>query len=128
MVDRPWTSVGGADRDREYLAIVSYLPLKRFRMVLRFLRHAGAISRQLEGTRGLVGFTFRAKILARKFYTLSVWEDERALMEFVHARPHLETMPALSPHMAETKFVRWRVKGSDVPPSWDRAMAVLRSG
>ncbi|TLZ55719.1 MAG: DUF3291 domain-containing protein [Methanobacteriota archaeon] len=108
--------------------MISFLPLKRFRKTPSFLRYSGAISRQLEGTHGLIGFTFRAKIFARKFYTLSVWEDEQALIEFVRARPHVDTMSALSPHMAEPKFVRWTVKGSEVPPTWDRAMAVLRSG
>jgi len=108
--------------------MISFLPLKRFRKTPSFLRYSGAISRQLEGTHGLIGFTFRAKIFARKFYTLSVWEDEQALMDFVRTRPHVDTMSALSPHMAEPKFVRWTVKGSEVPPTWDRAMAVLRSG
>jgi len=102
--------------------------LRRFRTTPRFLRHAGAISRQLEGTRGLLGFTFRAKILSRKFYTLSVWEDEQALEDFIRSKPHVDTMPVMRPHMAEPKFVRWSVKGSEIPPSWDRAMAVLRAG
>src|SRR5436189_34076 len=47
-------------------------------MIPRFLRYSGRVATQLEGTRGLVGFSFRAKVLAREFYTLSVWEDERA--------------------------------------------------
>src|SRR5437879_45399 len=88
MVDRPWTVVAPPAEEREYLALVSFLPLKRFRMIPRFLRYSGAVSKQLVGTRGLVGFSFRAKILAREFYTLSVWEDERALDDFVRAEPH----------------------------------------
>ena len=128
MVDRPWTIVAPPAADREYTALISHLPLKRFRMIPKFLRYSGAVSKQLEGTRGLLGFSFRAKILARDFYTLSVWEDERALDDFVRAEPHRGTMGTMRPHMAEPKFVRWMVSGSEVPPSWDRAMAVLRSG
>jgi len=128
MVDRPWTVVAASAADREYLALVSYLPLKRFRMIPRFLRYSGVIARQLEGTSRLLGFSFRAKILARKFYTLSVWEDEQALMDFVGTEPHFGTMATMRPHMAETKFVRWTVKGSRVPPSWREALEVVRSG
>jgi len=128
MVDRPWTVVASPAREREYLALVSFLPLKRFRTIPRFLRYSGAVSKQLEGTRGLVGFSFRAKILAREFYTLSVWEDERALDDFVRAEPHRRTMGAMRRHMAETKFVRWTVTGSQVPPSWRKAIEMLRSG
>ena len=97
-------------------------------MTLKFLRYSGAVSKQLEGTRGLVGFSFRAKILARDFYTLSVWDDERALEGFVRAEPHRETMGAMRPHMAGTKFVRWSVKGSGIPPSWGEAIEILRTG
>jgi len=97
-------------------------------MIPRFLRYSGRVATQLEGTRGLVGFSFRAKVLAREFYTLSVWEDERALDDFVRAEPHRGTMGAMRPHMAETKFVRWTVKGSQVPPSWRKAIEMLRSG
>ena len=128
MVDRPWTVVAPPAEEREYLALLSFLPLKRFRMIPRFLRHSGAVSKQLVGTRGLVGFSFRAKILAREFYTLSVWEDERALDDFVRAEPHRRTMGAMRRHMAETKFVRWTVTGSQVPPSWRKAIEMLRSG
>ena len=128
MVDRPWTVVAPPVGDREYLALITHLPLKRFRMITRFLRYSGAISRQLEATHGLLGFSFRAKILARDFYTLSVWEDGPALDDFVRAEPHRGTMGTMRPHMAETKFVRWTVKGSGVPPSWQEALEVLRTG
>src|SRR5947208_3473430 len=98
MVDRPWTTVADPAAVREYVALVSYLPLRRFRMIPRFLRYSGRVATQLEGTRGLVGFSLRAKILAREFYTLSVWEDERALDDFVRAEPHRGTMGAMRPH------------------------------
>ena len=128
MVDHPWTVVAPPVGDREYLALITHLPLKRFRMITRFLRFSGAISRQLEATHGLMGFSFRAKILARDFYTLSAWEDEEALDDFLRAEPHRGTMGTMRPHMAETKFVRWTLKGSEVPPSWREAIEVLRTG
>jgi len=35
---------------------------------------------------------------------------------------HLLIMTALAPHMDKTKFVRWKVKGSDLPLRWDDAL------
>jgi hypothetical protein len=32
-------------------------------------------------------------------------------------------MTALASHMGETKFVRWTVKGSELPLSWDDALS-----
>jgi len=128
MVDRPWTVIVRPSPDREYLGLVSYLPLRRFRMVPRFMRYAGPIAKQLDATQGLIGFSFRAKILAREFYTLSVWEDERALMDFVGAEPHQGTMGALRHQMAETKFVRWTMRGADFPPLWEDGLRRLAGG
>ena len=51
-----------------------------------------------------------------------VWENERALMDFVIKLPHGDVMKALSPHMERTKFTRWKVLGSALPPNWDDAM------
>ena len=54
--------------------------------------------------------------------TLSAWKDEEALRAFVQNSPHLRLMAAFAPHMDETKFVRWTVKGSQLPLRWDDAL------
>jgi hypothetical protein len=64
----------------------------------------------------------RAKVFRREFWTLSVWESERALMDFVTKMPHGEVMRALSAHMGATKFNNWKLLGSAIPPNWDDAM------
>src|SRR5438093_9820510 len=79
IVDSPWKSVGRADSAREYMVLLSYLPLKGYRRMLTLLRRSRAVSRQLANTPGLIGFTFRAKLLRHRFWTLSAWEDEAAL-------------------------------------------------
>ena len=90
--------------------------------MLDLMRRAGAVSDQLTGTVGLLGFTFRAKLLRHRFWTLSVWEDEEALMAFVGMTPHLEAMTVLQPYMGGTAFVRWRVRGNELPLRWDDAL------
>ena len=122
MVDLPWQSVHAANHQRQYLALLSYLPLKGYRKMWMFSRHVRAIRRQLAGTPGLIGYSLRAKLLRHRFWTLSVWEEDAALTAFVRNEPHRTTMGALGPHMDATAFVRWDVMGSDVPLSWDEAM------
>jgi len=65
--------------------------------------------------------------LRKEFWTLSVWEDHAALMEFVYHPPHARVMKALAPHMGKTRFVQWDVKGSDVPPPWQEALSRPRA-
>lgn len=123
---RPWEWTSEPVSDREYLVLLSYLPLERFRTMPRFLRYVRAIQRQLRGTKG-PGYSFDAHPLGRRFWTLSVWEDEGSLMEFVRTSPHLGTMATPRDKMGRTMFVRWKAKGSDIPPSWDGALARQRS-
>jgi len=122
MVDTPWRLVLSPDRGREYLALLSYLPLKGFRKMLTLQRQTGKVRAQLASTPGLVGYSFRAKLMSHRFWTLSIWEDERALMAFVGRDSHRMTMGILQPYMAETAFTRRTIRGSEVPPSWDDAM------
>ena len=78
-----WKSLGTAQPDQEYLALLTYLPLKKYRTIPRFLGYAKRVEAQLAETKGIVGYCLRAKFMQRSFWTLSVWESEEALQ----ARP-----------------------------------------
>ena len=66
MVDTPWRSLLPPDRGREYLALLSYLPLKKFRKMLTLQRQSSKVGKQLTETRGLVGYSFRAKLSSHR--------------------------------------------------------------
>lgn len=126
-MDSPWKKIGTVDEGREYLALLTYLPLLKYRMIPRFLRFSFEIQRQLTATAGVVGYALRAKPFRRDFWTLSVWQDEKSLMDFVIRNPHGDIMKSLSTHMGRTKFTRWQISGSAVPPQWEDAMGRWRS-
>lgn len=68
----------------------------------------------------------RTEIFGKRAWTVSVWEDETALNNFVRKVPHAETMKELQLGRAR-KFVRWTLPGSKVPPSWDDAFQRLKN-
>jgi hypothetical protein len=121
-MDAPWTKLAAAEESREYVALLSYLPLRSFLRIPQFFRYTMQIQRQMRETPGAIGYALRAKALEKKFWTLSVWASDEALMDFVRAAPHGEVMKSIAPHMGPTKFTRWKVTGGAVPPSWDEAM------
>ena len=127
-MDSPWISFASADAHREYHAHLSYLPLNKYSAVPGFFRFSFQIQKQLRSTPGVIGYALRAKILSRNFWTLSVWEDQKALMEFVAKIPHGEAMKAMTPHMGATKFTQWKVAGSSLPLSWNEAIVRLQPG
>ena len=127
MPPTPWKTFVQPDPDREYLALLTYLPLKHYRTIPRFVGYTRRIEAQLAETVGLVGYAVRAQLLRRDFWTLSVWEDEGALQQFIHEGFHSGVMTILIPDMRETNFVRHSIKGCDYPPSWESAMRSIEA-
>jgi hypothetical protein len=111
----PWVSLRQPELDREYLALLTELPLRRFRHLGAFLRYTWRIQGQLRRTPGVLGYALRARIFAGQFWTLSVWDGDAALHQFVVADAHAHVMAALQGKMGQTRFVRWRVSGAVYP-------------
>ena len=127
-MDSPWIKFAAPDRNREYLVLLSYLPLNKYRAIPAFLNFTFQIQKQLRTTPGIMGYSLRAKPLSRNFWTLSVWADEQTLMDFVAKVPHGQAMRAMMPHMGPTKFTKWQVSGSALPLRWEEAMQRSKRG
>jgi hypothetical protein len=118
MIASPWKSFAIPQAGKDYLALLSYLPLKQYRMIPKFLQLTGETRQQLAKAGGLVGYSVGAELLARRFWNLSVWEDGQSLMDFVHEIPHNRIMQDLVPHMGKTQFVQWTVRAAEIPIRW----------
>jgi len=121
-MDSPWKSLAPAENDREYIALLSYLPLKRYRAIPQFIQFSLQIQKQLRDTPGVIGYALRAKLIGRNFWTLSVWDNQKALIDFVAKIPHGEAMKAMIPHMGASKFTQWKVNASALPLRWEDAI------
>jgi len=109
--------------------MASRLPLVSHRTIPRFLRLTLAVARQLQHSPGLVGYSLLAQPIAKTFWTLSAWQDQHAPTTFTRARPHLQVMKDLRPHMMSTsRFIRWAVLGSSLPVNWGRRLRAAQRG
>lgn len=126
--DLPWTTRAEMEPGSGYLVMASHLPLKRISSTVRFFRGVLAVRRQLAAADGLVGYTLRARPLARGYWTLSVWKDQGALRAFMRTPPHVQLMTSLRPYMGPTKFVTWTVTAADGRPGLAGALERLASG
>ncbi len=126
-MDLPWTTRAEMEPGLDYLVMASRLPLKRITSTVRFFRGVSAIRKQLATADGLVGYTLRAKPLARDYWTLSVWQDEKALRAFMRTPPHAGLMTSLRPLMGPTKFATWKISAADGRPSLAGALQRLAS-
>jgi len=66
-MDMPWKTLAPAEPGREYLAMLSYLPLRTYFKIPAFFRYALQIQGQFRETAGVIGYSMRAKVLKRDF-------------------------------------------------------------
>ena len=125
MPASPWMRLAEPESDREYLALISYLPLLHYRALPKFFRYTFQTQRQLKISRGLIGYAMEAKPWSLKAWTISVWQDRQSLNDFVLQQPHSEIMKALAPHMGKTQFAQWSVSSEEIPLDWRSAKARL---
>jgi quinol monooxygenase YgiN len=122
MPASPWRSFLSPGPDGDYVALLSYLSLKSYWRVPSFFFFTAQVAKQLASAQGLLGYSVLTRPLSKSFWTLSAWKDDAALRSFVDHPPHVRIMTALAPHMDQTKFLRWTVKGSQLPLRWDDAL------
>lgn len=120
----PWKALGEPQPEREYLVLLTFLPVRRLTKLPRFLSYVRKIQRQLDaGPDGLIGYSLLAKPFRSNYWTLSVWDDRAALARFIQASPHREAMRELPKAMSGFRTTRWTSVGSAVPPTWRDALA-----
>lgn len=122
MPAKPWQGFGSPDANGVYVALVSYLPLRSYWRAIPFSIYTAQVIVQLARAEGLLGYSLLARPLLKQAWTLSAWKDENALRAFLQHPPHVRIMTTLGPYLGQTKFVRWMVKGSELPLRWDDAL------
>lgn len=119
-----WRWYAEPDPDKRYLAMATVIELKSLWSLPRFEWHTRRIHSQLASTPGLLGFSFKGKF-PLLYWTLSAWEDGKALQRFVKNGPHDTVMTALPSGMKVFRHVHWKVAGTEVPLSWTEGLRRL---
>ena len=122
----PWVQRETLDPETTYLAMASYLPLKRRWSIPGFLRDTLAIRRQLARAEGLIGYALDAEVVKGVFWTFSVWRSQEHLDSFARSDPHRRIIERLRPLMSQTRFEFFPVAADNVPMTWEQRKAPLR--
>jgi heme-degrading monooxygenase HmoA len=87
-----------------------------------FDQHVEAIQAALPNAPGLVGFSLRRNLLGDQTAnrTMTVWESDDAMWNFVLSEAHLAAMEDVGKIAAAgTKVVNFLIKPEELPPRWD---------
>jgi hypothetical protein len=127
MLPMPWQMTATAQPGKEYVALLSYLPVNTYWAIPRLMKFSLETIGQLKKTPGVIGYSLAAELTRRTFWTLSAWQDQQSLMDFVEAIPHSEIMKKLIPYMGKTKFEQWTVTADKLPLQWNDAVKRIAS-
>lgn len=89
-----------------------------------------AIQEELDaGPQGLVAVALAQHMIASEYRTLTVWQSEDDMINFIINPAHLQAMndAAQIERPQEAKVVHWEIKASELPISWDDAFARIES-
>ena len=120
----PWRWYAEPDPNSQYLAMATIIELRSVWNLPRFEWYTRRVHRQLARTPGLLGYSFRGRFPLR-YWTLSAWEDGRALHGFVKVVPHETVMTVLPRTMQTFRHVHWKVAGADLPLAWAEGLRRL---
>ena len=102
---------------------VTRLRLRSWRFLLPFAWDARRARLQAEQSPGCRGALVR-KTQGLAFWTLTYWDDEASLRQFMLKGPHRKAMPKLARWCDESAVMHWQ-EDSAVLPGWDIATARL---
>jgi len=107
-----------------FTVVVTFLPLRR-RYTLRFLLLVRRILVQLRENQSVISFRLQADFLRSEYVTVSVWDEDEAIGNFVHSPPHSIALEKFSKwKMREGIFVRFLSSTPKV--DWNRVETILK--
>jgi quinol monooxygenase YgiN len=118
MPPLPWKRVQPIQPEATYVVTITKLPLRTYRRIPRIMRATWRIVRQLRRSDGLVGYSLKADLIHKTFWTTSAWSDDAAVAAFARSDVHRAAMTALQPHMDGARIETFTLSGSEVPPTW----------
>jgi hypothetical protein len=120
MVDTTWES-SKVDPEREYVVYAVYGERSSIGSYFSMLMPALTVTQELKTAKGAIAFAGRMEFFSKKFARVTVFEDEKTLMEFAHSGQHAKCMEQFKA-VVKGQSAEWRITGSDIPLKIDDAI------
>jgi heme-degrading monooxygenase HmoA len=90
-----------------------------------FDRSSQEIYKSLESYPGYIGGTIRLELFGDQVWTMTMWESESALKNFVVSARHLNAMYLTNQAMSRFRHLHLKMRADELPLSWDQAEKLL---
>ena len=92
-----------------------------------FWNHVMQVYDSMESHKGLIGYAIRRELFGDQGWTMSVWENEQSLNDFVRSEIHQAAIKNGMPALEQTRFARLTVHKDQIPLKWEEATEILRA-
>lgn len=118
--------VGPTSKVEEFVLVATFLPVRRWRDVIPFLRMTFTVIKQLKETQGIIRFGLRTDFMHKRFWTYTVWTSKAPLNSFVVAEPHATAVKKFDNWAGKgAAFVEWN--STDGSINWSEALKRLQT-
>lgn len=123
-MEKNWLRTEPLKEGAKLLCIATFLPVRRWGHVIPFMRMSLRIEKQVRQSPGLVRYGLRTNLPKKRFWTLSVWDDRKAMSAFISREPHATAVKKFEGWAgAGAAFAEWEETRTDFP--WDVAFEKL---
>lgn len=123
-MEKKWVRPG-IEGDK-FLCIATFLPVRRWRDVVPFIRLSMKIESQLKQTPALVRYGLKTNLPRKHFWTLSVWNGRIDMRDFIEAEPHQTAVRSFEQWAGPgAAFVEW--ESSKLAFTWGEALERLKN-
>ncbi|MPZ15820.1 MAG: DUF3291 domain-containing protein [Chloroflexi bacterium] len=103
-----------------FFASATYIPVRSWSAVVPFMRLARRVEEQARRSDGIVGYSLRADVLKRRFWTLSLWSSKASARAFVGEEPHATAVVRFRDWAGSgAAFAEWDAPGPEL--EWHEA-------
>ena len=90
-----------------------------------FWKNVGLIKENAKENSGLIGISISKKIFGNEAWTMTVWETEEDLENFIISKRHSQAIDESEEALSNSKFARLKMKRKEIPLAWDKALNIL---
>lgn len=93
---------------------------------ITFWKRVSSVRNSLEDNQGFLGGSIRRQIFGNQAWTMTVWENEDSLDDFIYSKEHERAMKEGAPAVESNRFYRMNRPWKDVPLAWEEVEILIK--
>ncbi len=93
---------------------------------ITFWNRVSSVRKSLEDNQVFLGGCIRRQIFGNRAWTMTVWENEDSLDDFIYSREHERAMKDGAPAVESNRFYRMNRPWKDVPLAWEEVEILIK--